>query len=104
VISSSESCGAVLIEGLASSLPVVATRCGGPEDIVTGDVGMLVPSEDPEALSDAIDRMLTERRRFDPAVLRPYAPPRFSWDHLAERYLDVSDDCVNTSAHMRSVA
>src|SRR5262249_39107193 len=45
-----ESLGMVLAEALACGTPVVSTRCGGPEDIVTDEVGVLVPTEDPEAL------------------------------------------------------
>ena len=38
-----ESFGAVLLEALACGTPVVATRSGGPEEIVTEQVGVLTP-------------------------------------------------------------
>jgi glycosyltransferase involved in cell wall biosynthesis len=49
---------------------VVATRCGGPEEIVTPDVGELAPAEDPAALADAMSRLA--RRSFDRAAIRGY--------------------------------
>jgi glycosyltransferase involved in cell wall biosynthesis len=78
-----ESFGAVLVEALACGTPVVATRCGGPEDIVTEEVGVLVPPENPAALAAAIERVLSQRARYDPAKLRAYALERFSWDRIA---------------------
>jgi glycosyltransferase involved in cell wall biosynthesis len=84
-----ESCGSVLIEALASGTPVVATRCGGPEDTVTAEVGMLAPVDDPERLADCMHDVLERRQQYDPARLRDYALRNFSWDVLAQRYLQI---------------
>jgi glycosyltransferase involved in cell wall biosynthesis len=65
-----ESFGVVVIEALASGVPVVATRCGGPEEIVTPDVGELAPAEDPAALADAMSRLA--RRPFERSAIRGY--------------------------------
>jgi glycosyltransferase involved in cell wall biosynthesis len=82
--SRAESCGAVLVEALACGTPVVATRCGGPEDIVTPDVGELVPVGDAEALADALSRSLADPMRYDAAYLRAHAVSRFGWDPIVE--------------------
>jgi glycosyltransferase involved in cell wall biosynthesis len=80
-----ESLGLVLVEALACGTPVVATRCGGPEDIVTNDVGVLVPPEDPDALASGIELALARREVFDPGRLRSHALERFGFDAVAER-------------------
>lgn len=52
------------IQAMASGLPVVATRCGGPEEILEdGVTGLLVPTGDPERLAQAIDDL-----RLNPAL------------------------------------
>lgn len=49
-----------LLEAMASGLPCVATRVSGSEDmIVDGESGLLVPPEDPDALAEALVRLLT---------------------------------------------
>jgi len=54
-----ESFGLTLIEAGALAKPVVATKVGGvPEVVVDGETGLLVPSEDAEALAGAILRLL----------------------------------------------
>jgi glycosyltransferase involved in cell wall biosynthesis len=55
-----------LIEYMAAGAPIVATAVGGvPELIHDGEQGLLVQPGDPEALADALERMLA-----DPAFAR----------------------------------
>ena len=84
-----ESFGSVILEALASGTAIVATRSGGPEDIVTEEVGRVVPVDDPAALAVALEQVLEERSRFEPSRLRAYALERFSWDRVAVEYLDI---------------
>lgn len=49
-----------LIEAMAISKPVVATRCGGPEEIVVdGKTGFLVPVKSPKDLANAIIKLIS---------------------------------------------
>jgi L-malate glycosyltransferase len=55
-----------VLEAMAASLPIVATRVGGNQDLVTdGDNGLLVPPGDAAALAAAIRRLIR-----DPALAR----------------------------------
>lgn len=84
-----ETLGAVLLEALACGTPVVATRCGGPEDVVTEAVGKLVPKEDPASLAGAMEEVLEKRQRYDAQVLRTYAAENFSWQRVAEQTVEL---------------
>src|SRR5499427_8774126 len=59
-----EGLGTSLLDAMACSRPIVATRAGGiPEVVDDGTTGMLVPPRDHKALADAIVAMIEDRPR-----------------------------------------
>jgi glycosyltransferase involved in cell wall biosynthesis len=57
--SESESFSITCLDGSAAGLPVVATRCGGPEEIVEdGKTGFLVPVGDGKAVGERLAWLL----------------------------------------------
>lgn len=57
-----EGMGSVLLDAMASGVPVAATRVGGiPEVVEHGATGMLSAPRDPGALADNIVRLATDR-------------------------------------------
>ncbi|MEM1108220.1 MAG: glycosyltransferase family 4 protein [Planctomycetota bacterium] len=51
--------GLAVLEAMMARLPVVATRSGGPAEIVSApDTGDLIPPRDPHAMADSITRYL----------------------------------------------
>ena len=60
--SEQEAFGRVLIEGMALKKSLVATRSGGPEEIVVdGETGFLVPIQDPMAIADRVIELLAHK-------------------------------------------
>ena len=72
-----ETFGIVLGEAMACGKPVIATRCGGPEFVVTSDTGMLVDAANPFALADAMENFIAGRVKFNPQVIRQRVVERF---------------------------
>ena len=95
--SRAESFGSVLVEALACGTPVVATRCGGPEEIVTPEVGVLVPPEDPETLAGGMERVLDNAGAYEPSTLRAYALERFSLESVGNRLAEIYRSVLPTS-------
>ncbi len=85
----SEGFGVVLIEAMACGKPVVATRCGGPEDIVNPDVGVLVPPGDEAALAKALQEILCHKYQFDPQKIRQHAMHHYASGRVSPRILEV---------------
>jgi glycosyltransferase involved in cell wall biosynthesis len=80
-----ETFGVVLIEAFARGLPAVATRCGGPMDIVDEASGILVPVDDTDAMSLALRTMHLNYSDYDSASIRENAIARFGADAFLGR-------------------
>lgn len=51
----------VLLESMALGTPVISTRVAGiPELVIDGETGLCVPSENPQALAEAMARLLDD--------------------------------------------
>jgi glycosyltransferase involved in cell wall biosynthesis len=92
--SKSEGFSIATVQAMASGLAVVATRSGGPEEIVTDGVdGLLVPRADPEALAAGMLRLAgdSELRTTLGRNARASAREKFSLDRMLESYEEIYD-------------
>ena len=73
-----ETFGVVFIEALALGKPIIASRCGGPEDIVKQGNGLLVEVEDIDGLSKAMQHMYNEYEKYNHKDITKDCNERFS--------------------------
>lgn len=88
-----ESFSVVLIEALATGVPVVSTSCcyGPPEILKQGKYGRLVPVADPEAMAEAIIKTLKEGK---------LPIPEEAWRRFElERIVDNYEKALGLAAH-----
>ena len=80
-----ESFGIVYVEATACGKPVVATRCGGPEVIVTPENGVLVEVGDLAGIAGALDFMLRNARGYDATKIRARCLERYGREAVVAR-------------------
>jgi len=82
-----EGFGVVQIEAMACGKPVVATRNGGSEELITSDFyGLLVEPADPDDLTQKI--LVALDREWDQKAILAYAE-RFTWDNISKEILRI---------------
>ncbi len=93
----SEGFSLTTVQAMAAALPVVATRSGGPEEIVTdAHDGLLVPVGDTAAIADALARLAADpalRTRLGQAG-RATVLARFTLERMVSAYADLYDAVV----------
>ncbi len=104
LVSREEGFGRTIIEAAALGTPTIGARTGGiPELIDDGTTGLLVPSENPAKLADAIRRMATDeafRSAAGEASFRQTAQ-HFSIRSHADQMMDLYDSVLASGAAAR---
>lgn len=78
----------VVIEAFASGLPVVATKCGGPEDLVNETNGYLVEKGSAAALAEGMIRMIGNRASFSSEDIRRRAYEKYSEEIVVKEQIN----------------
>ena len=89
-----ETLSCVLNEAASCGKPVISTRCGGPEDIVTEELGLLVPVDDTAALSAAMRQMTECASSYSAQQIRELTIARFGVDSVCDRLLLACQDAA----------
>ncbi|HEY3063880.1 MAG TPA: glycosyltransferase family 4 protein [Chloroflexota bacterium] len=91
-----ESFGIVLLEAMAAGAPIVASDIPGYHDVLNhGEQGLLVPPQDPEALADALGRLLKAPDLRQAMRQQGQAKARlYDWPRIAAQVLDYYADVL----------
>ena len=85
----------VLIEAVAAGVPVVATAFPHAVELVSDEVGVIVPHQDPAALAQAIRLVLKRPPTIPPAV------PAMRWNAVAAHYDELAHRLIRTRSTVR---
>jgi glycosyltransferase involved in cell wall biosynthesis len=92
-----ETFGVVVIEAMACGLPVIATRCGGPEEIITNETGVLIGKENPQELAKAIRSLAGNLDSYNRKSIRNYVLEKFSRDRFTESLTEVYQELLRNT-------
>ncbi|WP_213818720.1 glycosyltransferase [Garciella nitratireducens] len=84
-----ETFGVVYIEALASGVPVIATKCGGPEEFINEENGILVNADDINELSKAMIYMYENRGKYNKKRISREIKEKFSPQIIANQLIRI---------------
>lgn len=85
-----EQFGRVLVEAMASGVPVVGSDSGAIPEVI-GDAGLVVPERDARSLADALDRVLNDAALRETLIARGRARAQreFAWPVVARKTVEL---------------
>jgi glycosyltransferase involved in cell wall biosynthesis len=89
-----ETFSVVTAEALATGTPVLATNCGGPEEFVARESGLIVPPGNMEALFNGLDYMLNNLEKYNTERISRYATQCFSPQQVGAQLHRIYLECV----------
>ena len=95
-----ETFGIVLIEAMACGIPVIATKCGGPEEIVTMETGLLIEKDNPEELALAIKTIWANPGKYNKQTIRKYSADKYGQSVFAENTSNLYKSILNKSGQL----
>jgi glycosyltransferase involved in cell wall biosynthesis len=75
------------IEAMACGTPVVAFPCSGASDLINEDNGVVCEYFTADALANGIKTAMS--REYDPKIIREDVINRFSYDKIAQQYIEL---------------
>ena len=88
-----ENAPVVISESLAKGVPVVSTRVGGIPEMVSEECGILIPSENDEALVQVLDTMLDHYQEYDQILIRKYGG-KYSFGNVGKQLKEIYESVI----------
>lgn len=90
--------GLTVIEAMMRGKPVIATDSDGPKEIITESCGLIIPKENPNAMADALQELITnsKKRHYLAKNGRIRALEEFSEMSLPEKFKIVVEDIASS--------
>ena len=83
-----ENAPVVLSECLAVGLPIISSNAGGIPEMVNNECGILVPSENEDALMQAMMHMMDHLADYPASTIRPYGQ-KYTYDNVGAQLYQV---------------
>lgn len=96
-----ETFGVVAIEALALGIPVIATKCGGPNSIIQRGDGILVPINDIVALTTAMLDIIKNKIHYNSADIKNNCIKRYGEEAVINQLKNTYGKIINSEKTIR---
>lgn len=93
LVSKRETFGVAYVEAMASGMPVLACRSGGPEDFVTPETGIISESDE-ESIASAMKKLKVNRSAYDDNYIKEYARRICGGEAIAKQLTDIYEKMI----------
>ena len=92
-----EGLGVVLLEAMASGVPVIGSNVGGiPDIIINGETGLLFRQKDSDDLADKMTGLLSDKQLSNKLITGGIAHVKqhYTWDIIADQFISIYNDIL----------
>ncbi|MCU0383356.1 MAG: glycosyltransferase [Cyclobacteriaceae bacterium] len=93
--SDKETFGVSIIEALACGLPIISTKCGGPESILKDKNLGLLTEQTSEAMAEAMQTMVLNFKNYNKEVIASFAKDNFSYETIGAKLTKIYEQCIS---------
>lgn len=93
--SRAETFGVVFIEAMLMGIPVISTKCGGPEEFINESNGILTPIDDVEKLAEALRYMHENVTKYNREYISRTCRNKFSPEKIVNQLEETFNEVLN---------
>ncbi|MEP7170082.1 MAG: glycosyltransferase, partial [Bacteroidota bacterium] len=84
-----ETFSSICAEAMSCGKPVIATRCGGPDEFVIPLTGILIEPDNQQQLVSALKNMVENHSNYDAQQIKKYAIEKFNADVIGKQFFEI---------------
>jgi glycosyltransferase involved in cell wall biosynthesis len=89
----------VLLEALASGLPVVAPNVGGIPEVIKPEQGALIEPGNIESIISGLSSVIDHLKDYDPQAIARYARDHFSYEAVGSKFTQIYNEVIQETSH-----
>ncbi|HEY5588268.1 MAG TPA: glycosyltransferase [Candidatus Paceibacterota bacterium] len=93
--SEAETFGVVYAEAAACGIPVIATNCGGPSDIVNQSNGLLIQKDNEQELIRAMKHVIDNIEQYDAQQISKDVISKFGQKYISKELIEIYNGVLN---------